>query len=89
MEFIWIILIVLIASLCAVLLGRKEKEKSMEELEIRAIEFGEECYIQGMIPIQKVKQLAQFYLVQESDGRVTWGEAIERIEKKIQNIQNM
>lgn len=87
MEMIWVILILFAAFICAVVFGKTETKKSLEELETRAIQFGEECYIQGMIPIQKVKQFAQFYLVQESDGRVDWAESAERIEKRLKEIQ--
>ncbi len=87
MELIWMILILLTAIVCAVVFGKTETKKSLEELETRAIQFGEECYIQGMIPIQKVKQFAQFYLVQESNGRVSWEESVQRIEKRLEEIQ--
>ena len=56
--------------------------KDAEENHFRciAIRFAEECYIEGIIPIQKVKRLAEFYLVEESERTIEWQEARKRIE---------
>ncbi len=86
-EIIWVVIIVLTASVCAVMLGRKEK-KMLENLEERAIRFGEECYIEGIIPIEKVKRLAAFYLMKESPEAIEKKEARIRIEERLeQSIQ--
>lgn len=82
-EIIWTLAIVLAACICAVVLGKREQERSIEELVNSAILFGEECYIEGIIPIQRVKRMAEFYLVQESKQRIDWREAQERIEKEL------
>lgn len=86
-EIIWILAIVLAACICAAVLGKREQERSIEELVNNAILFGEECYIEGIIPIQRVKRIAEFYLVQESGQRIDWKEAQERIEKELRRYE--
>lgn len=86
-EIIWILAIVLAACICAAVLGKREQERSIEELVNNAILFGEECYIEGIIPIQRVKRIAEFYLVQESGQRIDWKEAQERIEKELHRYE--
>lgn len=86
-EIIWTLAIVLAACVCAAILGKREQERSIEELVNSAILFGEECYIEGIIPIQRVKRMAEFYLVQESGQRIDWREAQERIEKELHRYE--
>lgn len=57
MEFIWVIIIVAGAFAAAMLLNVKEHKRTLEELAERAVRFGEDCYVEGIIPIQKVKRL--------------------------------
>ena len=54
MEFIWVIIIVAGAFAAAMLLNVKEHKRTLEELAERAVRFGEDCYVEGIIPIQKV-----------------------------------
>lgn len=83
MEIIWVILIVIVAAICAALLGKQTDRQEENIMEEKAIRFAEECYIEGIIPIQRVKRMAEFYLVQESKQRIDWREAQERIEKEL------
>ena len=83
MEIIWVILIVIVAAICAALLGKQTDRQEENVMEEKAIRFAEECYIEGIIPIQRVKRMAEFYLVQESKQRIDWREAQERIEKEL------
>ena len=80
MEIIWVILIVIVAAICAALLGKQTDRQEENIMEEKAIRFAEECYIEGIIPIQKVKRLAEFYLVEESERTIEWQEA-RKIEK--------
>lgn len=80
MEIIWVILIVIVAAICAALLGKQIDRQEENVMEEKAIRFAEECYIEGIIPIQKVKRLAEFYLVEESERTIEWQEARKRIE---------
>ena len=80
MEIIWVILIVIVAAICAALLGKQTDRQEENIMEEKAIRFAEECYIEGIIPIQKVKRLAEFYLVEESERTIEWQEARKRIE---------
>lgn len=80
MEIIWVILIVIVAAICAALLSKQTDRQEENIMEEKAIRFAEECYIEGIIPIQKVKRLAEFYLVEESERTIEWQEARKRIE---------
>lgn len=79
MEVLWILLIVVVAGICAIMVGKQEMKREgvmmLEEMKEQAVRFSEECYMEGIIPIQKVKQMAVFYLAQESKGRIGKREA--------------
>lgn len=81
MEMVWCLLIVAAAVICAQILGKQKEERKRTEED--AIRFAEECYIEGIIPIQKVKRLAEFYLVEESEGKISWSESAKRIEETL------
>lgn len=88
MEIIWVILIVIVAAICAALLGKQTDRQEENVMEEKAIRFAEECYIEGIIPIQKVKRLAEFYLVEESERTIEWQEARKRIEDTLNSYTN-
>ena len=83
MEIIWILLIVAAAGICAMMVGKQEMKREgvlmLEEMQEQAIRFSEGCYIEGIIPIQKVKRMATFYLVHQSKGRIGKQEAERRV----------
>ena len=80
MEFIWVIIIVAGAFAAAMLLNVKEHKRTLEELAERAVRFGENCYVEGIIPIQKVKRLAAFYLQEEAPEKMEQAQALQQIE---------
>lgn len=82
-EIIWVVFIVIAAAVCAVVIGKKETKQNFEKIEERAILFAEECYIEGIIPIQKVKRMAEFYMVEESNRSIQWDEAVKRVEESL------
>ena len=81
MEIIWVIVIVAGAFTASMLLNIKRRKRTLEELAQRAVRFGENCYIEGIIPIQKVKRMAAFYLEEESIDSMQPGEAMQEIEE--------
>lgn len=84
MEWIWVIVIVAGAFAAAMLLNVKEHKRTLEELTERAVRFGENCYVEGIIPIQKVKRLAAFYLQEEAPERMEQAQAMQQIEECLQ-----
>ena len=44
MEIIWVILIVIVAAICAALLGKQTDRQEENIMEEKAIRFAEECY---------------------------------------------
>ena len=83
MEFIWVIIIVA-GAFAAALLNVKEHKRTLEELAERAVRFGENCYVEGIIPIQKVKRLAAFYLQEEAPEKMEQAQAMQQIEECLQ-----
>ena len=57
---------------------------TLEELAERAVRFGENCYVEGIIPIQKVKRLAAFYLQEEAPEKMEQAQAMQQIEECLQ-----
>lgn len=90
-EIIWILLIVAIAGICAMMVGnreiKREEVRSLEEIAERAVRFSEDCYMEGIIPIQRAKRLAVFYLMQESKGRIGKQEAEQKIAELMEQSQ--
>ena len=68
----------------AMLLNVKEHKRTLEELAERAVRFGEDCYVEGIIPIQKVKRLAAFYLQEEAPEKMEQAQAMQQIEECLQ-----
>lgn len=71
MEWIWMMGIIAVAIGAAVGMEwyqrRCRRRKREWQIEDKAIRFGEEGYIEGVVPIGKVKALARFYLMQHSE----------------------
>lgn len=87
-EWIWMLGIIAVAIGAAVGVEwyqrrcrRKRREWQMED---KAIRFGEEGYIEGVVPIGKVKALARFYLMKHSEEELTLQQAEKRIEERLQ-----
>ena len=57
---------------------------TLEELAERAVRFGEDCYVEGIIPIQKVKRLAAFYLQEDAPEKMEQAQAMQQIEECLQ-----
>lgn len=88
MEWIWMLGILAVAIGAAVGVEwyqrryrRRQREWQMED---KAIRFGEEGYIEGVVPIGKVKALARFYLMKHSEEELTLQQAEKRIEERLQ-----
>ena len=64
---------------------RCRRRKREWQIEDKAIRFGEEGYIEGVVPIGKVKALARFYLMQHSEENLTLQQAEKRIEERLQS----
>lgn len=67
------------------LVSQRRKANSHRPILERAIRFAEECYIEGIIPIEKVKQIAEFYLVEESKRRIDWPKAAKMVESQLES----
>lgn len=88
-EWIWMLGIIAVAIGAAVGMEwyqrRCRRRKREWQIEDEAIRFGEEGYIEGVVPIGKVKALARFYLMKHSEERLTARQAEERIEGRLQS----
>ena len=89
MEWIWMLGIIAVAIGAAVGMEwyqrRCRRRKRGWRIEDKAIRFGEEGYIEGVVPIGKVKALARFYLMQHSEENLTLQQAEKRIEERLQS----
>ena len=89
MEWIWMMGIIAVAIGAAVGMEwyqRRCRRRTREwQIEDKAIRFGEEGYIEGVVPIGKVKALARFYLMQHSEENLTLQQAEKRIEERLQS----
>lgn len=88
MEWIWMLGIIALAIGAAVGVEwyqrRCRRRRREWKLEDKAIRFGEEGYIEGVVPIGKVKALARLYLIKHSEKVLTPQQAEKRIEERLQ-----
>ena len=87
MEWIWMLGIIAVAIGAAVGMEwyqrRCRRRKRGWRIEDKAIRFGEEGYMEGVVPMGKVKALARFYRMQQSEENLTLQQAEKRIEERL------